>query len=217
MRDNLKRISKNVIILFLLLSLLILTMLTWFSDMQPGNTERRRVISELFGGLFWNGDDVDSVYPGYEEYDYTMSILSPVRAAVRSDVGLTYLTNRDDARELFERASAVLADAMDSANTRQELEDYQWRNILSGDMILFDFEGEMPLDMLAAVIGSADYDAIETQARYIVLFIHGETLSLAVMPKGGTPVSYTTTLQTAELASLIREFGLCKRAVCIRG
>ena len=206
MRDNLKRISKNVIILFLLLSLLILTMLTWFSDMQPGNTERRRVISELFGGLFWNGDDVDSVYPGYEEYDYTMSILSPVRAAVRSDVGLTYLTNRDDARELFERASAVLADAMDSANTRQELEDYQWRNILSGDMILFDFEGEMPLDMLAAVIGSADYDAIETQARYIVLFIHGETLSLAVMPKGGTPVSYTTTLQTAELASLIREF-----------
>ena len=98
MRDNLKRISKNVIILFLLLSLLILTMLTWFSDMQPGNTERRRVISELFGGLFWNGDDVDSVYPGYEEYDYTMSILSPVRAAVRSDVGLTYLTNRDDAR-----------------------------------------------------------------------------------------------------------------------
>ncbi len=208
MRDNVKRISKNVVIVVLLVSLLALTMVTWFGDIQPGNAQRRQVVSDLFGGLFWKEDAVDNVYPGYEEYDYTMSILSPVRAAVRSEGELTYLTGRDDARELFERVSAVLAMAMDTADTKQELSAYQWRNLLSGNLVFFDFEGEMPLDMLATVIGLPDYAAIEEQARYLVLAISHEALTLAVMPKNGAPAAYTTTVQSAELASLIREFGV---------
>ena len=82
MRNAVRRISKNVVILFLLVSLVVLTIATWFGDIQPGNAQRRQVIGELFG---WSGDKDGDVYPGYEEYDYTMSILSPVRAAVRGE------------------------------------------------------------------------------------------------------------------------------------
>ena len=207
MRNTIRRISKNVVILFLLVSLLALTIVTWFGDIQPGNAQRRQVVGELFGGLFWSGDKSSGVYPGYEEYDYTMSILSPVRAAVRGDVGLTYLTARSEARELFERVSAVLADAMDTADARQELTAYQWRSILSGTMVLFDFEGEMPLDMLSAVLGAPDYAPIERQARYVVLSVSRDELMLVIKAENSMPVSYRTELHSAELASLIREFG----------
>ena len=66
MREKIKKNSKNGVILLLLVLLLVLTYLTWFGDMQPGNAQRRQVIGELFGGLFWNENTVENVYPGYE-------------------------------------------------------------------------------------------------------------------------------------------------------
>ena len=207
MREKIKKNSKNGVILLLLVLLLVLTYLTWFGDMQPGNAQRRQVIGELFGGLFWKENTVENVYPGYEEYDYTMSILSPVRAAVRNDEGLTLLTGREEARELFERVSAVLASAMDSAGRMETLTAYQWRELLSGNLVFFDFEGEMPLDMLAAVIGSAENAMLEHQVRDIVLAIQQDTLTLAVMSKNGAPTAYTTAVPPAELISLAGEFG----------
>lgn len=204
MRNAVRRISKNVVILFLLVSLVVLTIATWFGDIQPGNAQRRQVIGELFG---WSGDKDGDVYPGYEEYDYTMSIFSPVRAAVRGEGELTYLTARSEARELFERVSAVLAGAMDTANTRRELTAYQWRGVLSGTMVLFDFEGEMPLDMLSAVLGASDYGPLERQARYAALCVDRDALTFVIKAENGVPAAYQTALHSAELASLIREYG----------
>lgn len=206
MRDTVRRISKNIAILFLLVSLVVLTIVTWFGDIQPGNAQRRQVIDGLFGGLFWSGEKSGDVYSGYEEYDYTMSILSPVRAAVRSNEGLTYLTSRSEARELFERVSAVLARAIDTADDRRELTAYQWRGVLSGEMVFFDFEGEMPLDMLSAVLGTTEYAPADRQARYVALSVNRDTLTLVIKAENGVPVAYQTVLHAAELASLVEEY-----------
>ncbi len=207
MREKIKRVSKNIAIIFLFVSLLVLTLVTWFGDIQPGNAQRRQVVGELFGGLFWSSDDVDDVYPGYEEYNYTMEILSPVRAAVRSDEGLTYLTNRDDARELFERIGNLFSSAMETAESRQELTTFRWRNILSGNMVFLDFEGEMPLEVLASIIGSSHYEAMEKQARYVVLAVTRDTLTFVIKTEDGAAVSYTTQVPSGELEALIREYG----------
>lgn len=207
MCESIKRASKNVIIVLLFASLVVLTLVTWFGDIQPGNAQRRQIVSELFGGFFWSNDDVDDVYPGYEAYNYTMEILSPVRAAVRGDEGLTYLTNRDDARELFERLGTAFSGAMSTAESRQELTTVQWRNVLSGNMVLLDFEGEMPLGVLTAVVGSSDYKVEERQARYVVFAIARDTLTLVIKAEGEPAVSYRTQVPSTELAALIREYG----------
>ena len=204
MRDWFKRSWKNITIVLLLISLVVLTILTWFGDMQSGSARRQRIL-----GAFPNrGEQIQSnIYSGYREYDYTMSILSPVRASVRSGGAMSHYTARTAVRELFERASAVLASAMTTALDRREVSAYQWRAILEQDLLLFDFEGEMPIAMLSAVMGIADYGVKEQQTRYIALFSDGDALTLALKSGDSAPVLYTTGLLPDELTALVQEYG----------
>ena len=198
-----KRSWKNITIVLLLISTVVLTVLIWFGDMQTAGT--RRQITSLF---FGTGDEIgNGLYSGYREYNYTMSILSPVRASVRSGEGMTHYTDRGTVRELFERASGILGGALTTAKNPAELPQYRWKTVLEEQLILFDFEGEMPLAMLSAVMGTADYGVEEQQARYFVLFDSGETLSLAICPREGSPRCYETELPAGELDALLREYG----------
>ena len=206
MREHTKRILLNGSILFLLFTLLGLILWTWFGDIQPGSAQRRQMISTMLGGLFWDESDADNLYPGYEEYDDTMSILSPVRAAVQNNGALTYLTNREEVRDLFERVGALLSATMDTDSVKQELNLYQWRSVLSGNMVFFDFEGEIPSDVLAEVIGADHNLGEELHVRYLVLSTSSDGLVLTILSKNGTPISYKTVVSPSELESLIREF-----------
>ena len=208
MSGRVKNLLKNTVIVILLLSLVALTVLTWFGDMQPGGAQRQEVLSELFGGIFsGTGDAERGLYSGYREYDYTMSILSPVRAAVRSGGALSCFTARDAVRELFERTSALLADALASADGRNTLSAYQWRQVLRQDLICFDFEGDMPLAMLSAVIGLAETNVAEQQARAIVLYESGDALILVIRPREGMPIAYATAVAAGEFDALLGEYG----------
>ncbi|MBE6935398.1 MAG: hypothetical protein E7458_02720 [Ruminococcaceae bacterium] len=207
MSEQTKRIAKNAAILLLSVLLLVLTFITWFGKMLPGNAARREAMGEFFGGILGREDSAAELYVDYEAYEYTLRVLAPVRAAVRSGEGMCALSDRDQVRELFERSGSALTGAFESASEARSLSRQNWRRYLSGQHLFFDFEGELPLDILAAAFDADPQRFDGRTARYLVLAADEREVSLLWKTADGKLYSADTAVTSGEFAALLSEYG----------
>jgi hypothetical protein len=80
----------------------------------------------------------------------------------------------------------------------------EWRELLTGDMLLFDFGGAMPAEILADVIGAAVWGENQPDIRYLLL--SGD--ALAVKSSDGEMILYKTAGVADSFAPLLQEYGM---------
>lgn len=207
MSEQTKRIAKNTAILLLSILLLVLTFITWFGKMLPGNASRRQAMGEFFGGIFGQEDSAQELYVDYEAYEYTMRMLAPVQAAVRGGDGMSLLTGRDQVRTLFEQSGTVLTGAFESASEPKLVPQHIWRSYLSGQHLFYDFLGELPLDVLAAAFDTQSQRFDGRTARYLVLAADTEGVHLLFQTAEGKAYAAETSVGIGELTAFFEEYG----------
>lgn len=124
----------------------------------------------------------------------------PVRMAVGCDMGL-YGVQYDQAATdaLFDAAGPLLGEALSTAGEPSPLSEAQWRKLLSGQFVYFDFNFAIPLSSLCSWLKDGVQNGVLTDfARIIVLAPHSDgTLSLCYQAESGGYFRCATTLDAS--------------------
>lgn len=111
----------------------------------------------------------------------------PIRMAVGSDTGLYGVQYNPSATDsLFDTAGPLLGEALSTAGQPESLTQKQWRTLLSGQCIYFDFNCPIPLSSLCAWLkDGAENETLTAFARIIILAPASDgTLSLCYQQSG---------------------------------
>ncbi len=167
---------QNCLIAALLISILLLTYRIWSYTM---GTEGLELLRRAFGV-----EEEEAVhYTGYEERSTALRVLTPLSCAVRASRGseLYGTTDRETASACLERIGPQLAEALETAGMPEEAKEKEWRAALSDTMFFLSFGGRVPLPALAQLLGAQAPQALEQEARYLVLRVEGERDSARVV------------------------------------
>lgn len=202
MSEKLKRVSKNIIIVLLLLSAGVLTWMNWFSDPQTAGGSGSG-FTRLAGALFgWDsGTQEASAYAAYEEYAYTLSAVCPATAELNTRDAFYHFVQREDMEALFDRASVVLATALDTARSGKILNTADWRSRLYGPSLLLRFLGEMPLYYFAASLGASQNADMDYAVSDLLLDFSADPVQLVVKTVDGDIYAYDTDLRGIDMQS----------------
>ena len=169
-----KESLKTLLIFALLISAVYLTNRAWSYTMGASAWD-----------LLWKSE-VPTAYTQYEEYTYIRSLLTPLRAVVRNETGLCTLTESNAVAGLYERTQAVLNEALVTAQPAEEIAYTQWKQALASYMVLYDYEGNVPLDCIGLLAGTGSMVQYPN-IRYLLLQIEADTtVSLYYQTEEGT-------------------------------
>ncbi len=192
--NRLSEFSKTVLIVLLTVSAVFLTGRTWLTAVGSNGDWR----------TLFNKDTVNLpvAYNEYEEINSVITLLTPLRASVRSESGFCTLPNASAVSGLFERTRVSMNEALSTASDVQTVDVTEWRKALDRDMVFYDFEGYIPLDALA-LLGtgtSVEFPSV----RYLVLSAEDdESVSIYCKDKDGSYLRYTTEAQASHLRSVL--------------
>lgn len=194
---------KTTIIIILILSALVLSYSVWFYGES---------FDDVFSALFDSKQSEPGFYEEYEESSYTLSVVSPVCSTIRSDLGIYNSstgesTSRASAQSVFESISPVLAEALSSAASPVQITNNDWNNALSKNMVLFDFEGEMPVWALCSALDAESDKRFSLSTRYLLIAIN-ENNMLDIYFKSDSRRIYKSETKTsaAYMNSLFAEY-----------
>lgn len=203
MSEKLKRITKNSIIILLLLSAGVLTWMNWFSDPQTvdgSGSGLSRLTAALFG---WQPRPQEtSAYSAYEEYAYTFSAVCPATAVLNTQDAFYHFSQREDVEALFDRASVVLATSLDTAHSGKILNTAHWRSRLYGPSLLLRFLGEMPLYYFAVSLGASQNADMDYAVSDLLLDFSTDPVQLIVKTVDGDIYAYETDLRAMDIQNL---------------
>ena len=138
---------KSLLILALIASAVYLTYHAWSVSIGTGG--------DLLAYLRGEEPQLPASYTEYEEYNSLQSILMPLSAVVRSENGMYTVSSASDTAALFERTRPAFNEALTAAKAPEVIDAYAWRQLLLGSMVLYDFVGEIPLDVAATLAGGS--------------------------------------------------------------
>ncbi len=173
--DRLIEAIKTAIIIILIISAVILTYNVWFYGSSSGSA---------FSALFKREQTSSDFFEEYEESSYTLSVMSPLRCTIRTNMGLYHSYSADsssrvNAQTMFEAVSPTLAEALSSASPPVQVTNKDWADALSKNMMLLDFEGEMPVRALCAALGAELNNSSDLSVRYILITAdEGDTVDI---------------------------------------
>ena len=204
MSEKIKKITKNTVIVILLLSSAFLTWLNWFSDPPKTAGDSTSAFSRFVSSLAGRNASVQSVasYNAYTEYASTTCALYPSCAVVRSDDSLYLFTRQAELEGMFERVRLSLSTALDTARDSRILTSSQWRDCLCGKTVFLEFAGDMPLYYLASSLGAAQNDEMDFSISCLALDCRTEPVRLAVKTTDGEVYCYDTDLRNPDIESI---------------
>ncbi len=192
--NKISEFSKTVLIVLLTVSAIFLTGRTWLTAVGSNGDWR----------TLFNKDTVNLpvAYNEYEEINSVITLLTPLRATVKSESGFCTLPNANAVSGLFERTRVSMNEALSTAKDMQTVDKNAWRRALDGDMVFYDFEGYIPLDALA-LLGtgtSVEFPSV----RYLVLSADDDgTVSVYCKDKEGNYLRFATEAQATNLRAIL--------------
>jgi hypothetical protein len=104
----------------------------------------------------------------------------PLAAAVKGSSGLRYGVKYDEAgiAEVYGKLRTVLGEALGSALAPKTIDAPAWRAALSGQNAYFDYEADIPLEVLAKWLGTELLSGFEGRARRIIITGAGDGKAL---------------------------------------
>ena len=159
---KLREWGKTLLIYLLIAAAVLQTVLLWDGFLG----DRRSIFERIFG-------EETPVYEGhlaYEQLSYALDVLQPLGAAVRVPAGGIYAApGRNEAYAVFEKASLLLGEALESAGEPSLVTSGRWQELLDAPMILVDFGGTVKLETLAHLMGVGIADGLEGRLRWLML------------------------------------------------
>ncbi len=191
--NKIREIIKTIFIVMLAVSAVLLTGRTWLLAIGPNVN---------LGAIVDNNSSDKPLYTEYEEINSVVTLLTPVRAAVRSESGFCTLHHSEDVTMLFERTRVSMNEALSTAREVLEVSQSEWRAALNNNMVLYDFEGYIPLDVLA-LIGTGTHVEFPS-IRYLMLSAGiDDTLTLYVQDESGKYLRYSTDARASHLYQIL--------------
>lgn len=203
MSEKIKSISKNIMIVLLLLSAGVLTWLNWFSDPPQIAGDSDSGFTRLVGALLGQASERQepSAYSEHEEYAFTLSAVCPASAVVNTRDAFYYFAERQDVEALFDRASFVFATALDTARSGKILTAEDWRSRLYGPSLLFRFPGEMPLYYFAISLGASQNADMDYMVSELLLDFSEDAVQLIAKTVEGDIYAYDTDVRGMDVQS----------------
>lgn len=161
---RLREFAKTALIYLLIAAAIGQTVMLW--DAFLAGDSRGTIFQRFFGEEM----PVYAGTPVYEQLSYASDLIRPLGAAVRRpDGGLCVAADRAEAAAVFERASMVVTEALESAQTPSLVTSAKLQEALDAPMLLWDFGGTFKLSTLAYLIGAGVTENLEGEMRWMVL------------------------------------------------
>lgn len=209
MRENLKRITKNIIIVLLLGGVAVLTWLNWFSNSPKIAGSTDSVFTRLISTVMGRDEDTARtlpVYTAYTESAYSPSAARPAQAVLHADGELYHFVGESDMDTFFQRLTVPLATALESISAGRILDQAQWRSCLGGNCLLLQYCGEMPMYYLSAALGAVQNEDLDYTVTDLMLESSGDTVTLLAKTPDGTVYAYNTALRSLNRQALTADF-----------
>ncbi len=208
MRENLKRITKNIIIVLLLGCVGVLTWLNWFSNSPKMAGDPNSAFARLVSLVAQREDTARTlpVYTAYTESAYSPSSARPAQAVLHAGGEVYHFVGKSDLDTLFQRLTVPLATALDSLSSGRILDAGQWRSNLTGECLLLCYGGEMPMYYIASVLGALPGEDLDYTVTDLMLESSGDTVTLLARTPEGTVYSYSTALRSLNRLTLTADF-----------
>jgi len=166
--NKLKEAIKTAIIIILIISALVLSYSVWFYGSS---------FDDVYSSMFGSEEESSAFFEEYEESSYTLSVVAPVRCTVRNSLGIYHSfsgenTSRSNAQSMFEAVSPALAEALSSASPPVQITNKDWENALEMNMMMLDFEGEMPVWAICSALGVLSDEPISISTRYLLIAVN---------------------------------------------
>ena len=150
---------KTLLLTVLLVGAIFLTYSIWFYDLSASQSlvwgSDGNYNEEVLSALVAN-DEMTNPFP------FAISYLND-----SGRFGAAYHYN--SVNGVYEKTKSTLARALDSADGFQECTDKQWSDGLLHKGILFDFEGNAPVSLIARSAGVENYNRFSDSARYVLV------------------------------------------------
>ena len=201
---RLRELGKTVLIYLLIAAALFQTILLWDAFLSGGG---QSIFERLFG-------EETPVYEGqmaYEQLSYAQDVLQPLGAAVRtqaaSDEATLYTApNREEAAAVFDRASLLMTEALESAGEPSLITSDHWQEVLDAPMVMLDFGGTVGLDTLAYLMGAGLQADLEGRLRWLVMASVEDTLWLCYRSEERGIYAMETQIAGQVLESLCEQY-----------
>ncbi len=153
-------------------------------------------------GFRWNRQESQS-----EESRELSALLQPCAAAVtRKDTGRYGVWGGTESKLLYDRFSALLGDAVGSADSGSRVQEEDWQQALESNGVYFDLQSAIPLELLADWLGIQSPDWLAgAEVQQLCLAETGKNTRLYCRSEGGI-FAYDTGLHADALQSRLEEF-----------
>lgn len=130
----------------------------------------------------------------------------PYSVAVRNSLGL-YGVSYDQAtvERVFSQLSPLIGEALTTASTPESITSAQWRQLLDSEGLYCRFQGEVPLEALAAWLGEGS--ALTGGAETVVLGRDGERVWLGWQEGDAYYRARTQMSDPGHMSGMLEEFG----------
>lgn len=167
---QLKNTIKNIFLLVLFLAMIVLTCLTWLTDLDLDGNGADSLIARAYQRVIFSTG-------GFELRSSDTPAADPYCIAVTSDNGLMGAQyNEASINVLY----GVLKDSMGSAlalcNDFIEISEQSFEDALQGEVLYFGYESYLPVHLLASWLGSGSDHEIDLQTDFLLLTGAGEVL-----------------------------------------
>lgn len=153
-------------------------------------------------GFRWNRQESQS-----EESRELSTLLQPCAAAVtRKDTGRYGAWGGTESKLLYDRFSALLGDAVGSADSGSRVQEEDWQQALESNGVYFDLQSTIPLELLADWLGIQSPEWLAgAEVQQLCLAEAGKNTRLYCRSEGGI-FAYDTGLRADALQSRLEEF-----------
>lgn len=141
-----------------------------------------------------------TVSPGTPDVTTLADLAAPVHVVVSGRDGRCGLFYTTTANASLSRMSTLLGSALGSAGTWTECGDDSFRAALNHG-VYFDFLGDLPLSLLAELLGTDNAGAAQLSARQVVLFPGEENVRLYIRDENGGCRTCSTAVRSPVLST----------------
>lgn len=172
-RQKLKNALKNTVLLVLFLSMLVLTFLTWLTDLSmdsvPGDSLLARFYQRFTYGI-----------SGFEIRTGAAPVAEPTRIAATGASGLVGAQyHAASVSVLYDALGAQMGDALAACGAFEDCRAEAFAEALRGEVLYFGYEGYLPLALVSDWLGRSVDHAASTDLLLLTadgrLFLHTAT------------------------------------------
>jgi hypothetical protein len=198
-RQERKNHIQNLVIALLAVSAVLLLARTQIAF--RGGTAGSGYLSRLF-----SGETASETARQKAPADLT-DLAEPVRVAVTGTYGRYGALNLTTADSGFSEMGTLLREALGSAGTPQSCKESDFRGALSATSVYYDFGENLPLSVLAGLMGTSAEDG-GTSARRLALSASGDGVALWLGSGDGKYQRCATAVTKTALAELVNSYQL---------